>query len=80
VSDIPQTSIVTGAIPNDFANEVAALIDASQERGFDLDVAVCVMIGVAADYARAEYGDKYLLALCDVVRYRAGRALPERVQ
>jgi hypothetical protein len=68
--------IVTGDLPNDFANEIAAAIDAAQERGIDLDVAVCVLVGVAADYARAEYGDKYLDALASVVRYRAGQPLP----
>lgn len=67
--------IVSGAEPNDFANEVAALIDAAQKRGLDLDVAVCVMIGVAADYARAQYGDRYLDALTSVVKYRAGKPL-----
>lgn len=79
MSDIPQEEIVTGAIPNDFANEVAALIDSALARGFDLDVAVCIMIGVAADYARSEYGDRYLKPLCDVIRYRAGKPLPQRV-
>jgi hypothetical protein len=53
----PQKVIVPGALPNDFANEIAAAIDTAQERGLDLDVAVCVAVGVAADYARAEYGD-----------------------
>lgn len=72
----PQEVTVTGAMPNDFANEVAALIDAAQERGMDLDIAICVAIGVCADYARAEYSDAYLDALAHVVKARAGRPLP----
>lgn len=78
--DIPNAEIVSGAEPNDFANEVAALIGAAQKRGLDLDVAVCVMVGVAADYARAQYGDRYLDALASVVKYRAGKPLPSAVQ
>lgn len=76
MADTPTQVIVTGAMPNDFANEIAAAIDSAQERGLDLDVAVCVVVGVAADYARAEYGDKYLDALADVLKYRAGKPLP----
>lgn len=72
----PKQVIVTGPMPNDFANEVAKLIDAAQERGMDLDIAVCVAIGVAADYGRAEYGDAYLDALAFVIKARAGKALP----
>lgn len=79
MTDTPTQVIVTGAVPNDYANEVAALIDAAQKRGFDLDVAVCIMVGVAADYARAEYGDWYLDPLCSVVKSRTGKPLPQRV-
>lgn len=72
----PQEIIATGKLPNDFANEIAAVIDAAQERGIDLDIAVCVTIGVAADYARAEYGDQYLKAMAHVIMQRAGKPLP----
>jgi hypothetical protein len=63
-------------LPNDFANEIASSIDRAQERGIDLDIAVCVAIGVAADYARAEYGDEYLNAMAHVIMQRAGKPLP----
>lgn len=66
----------TGALPNDFANEIVACIDRAQERGIDLDVAACIAIGVAADYARAEYGDKYLEAMAWIIMQRAGKPLP----
>lgn len=72
----PTPVIVSGAMPNDFANVIAAAIDKAQDDGLDLDVAVCVAIGVCADYARAEYGDKYLDALAWVVQSRAGKPLP----
>lgn len=71
-----QEVIATGPLPNDFANVIAAAIDKAQEDGLDLDVAVCVAAGVCADYARAEYGDKYLDALAYIVRSRAGKPLP----
>lgn len=72
----PQAVVVTGAMPNDFANVIAAAIDKAQEDGLDLDVAVCVAVGVCADYARAEYSDKYLDALAYIVKSRAGKPLP----
>lgn len=71
-----QEIIATGPLPNDFANEIAGCIDRAQEGGLDLDVAVCVAIGVAADYARAEYGDEYLNAMAYVIMQRAGKPLP----
>lgn len=71
--------IVTGAVPNDFANEVAALLDKAQAGGIDLDVAVCVAVGVCADYARSLYGDRYLDALAYVVKQRAGKPLPQQL-
>lgn len=73
------STIVTGAAPNDLANAIAAAIDAAVDGGLDLDVAACVVAGVAADYARAEYGERYLEALADVIRLRAGMPLPGRV-
>lgn len=75
MSDAQQV-IVSGAMPNDFANEIAAAIDSAQERGIELDIAVCIAIGVAADYARAEYGDEYLKAMAYVIMQRAGKPLP----
>lgn len=68
--------IATGALPNEFANEIAACIDRAQEAGLDLDVAACVAIGVAADYARAEFGDEYLSAMAYVIMQRVGKPLP----
>lgn len=72
----PQEVIMSGAMPNNFANEVAALIDAALKRGMELDIAVCITVGVAADYARAEYSDSYLDALAHVIKQRAGKPLP----
>lgn len=74
-----QEVIVTGEMPNDFANEVAALLDKAQAQGIDLDVAVCVAVGVCADYARSAYSDRYLKDLAYVVTQRAGKPLPHAV-
>lgn len=79
MSAAPQEVTVTGRLPNDFANTIAEAIDKAQEGGIDLDVAVCVAAGVCADYARAEYGDRYLTALCHVIMQRVGKPLPRAV-
>ena len=72
----PQEVVVTGRMPNDFANEIVAALDAAQKRGIELDVAVCIAAGVIADYARAEYGDGYLDDLAYVLKQRAGKPFP----
>lgn len=70
---------VTGRLPNDLANSVSDAIHAAQQAGMECDEAVCVAIGVAADYARIEYGDGYLLALCDVLMSRSGQPHPQNI-
>lgn len=74
------TSILTGSLPAELANAVSDAIFAAQQRGMELDEAVCVVLGVAADYGRAEYSDRYLPALCSVVLSRAGQPLPEQTK
>ncbi len=72
-----QAEIVTGAHVNGFANSVSDLIQDGLKSGLELDQTVCVAAGVCADYARAEYGDDYLEALCLVIRARKGKPLPK---
>jgi hypothetical protein len=60
------------------ANEVSLAICSALERGLPAGLAACVVITAAADYARAEYGDGYMLALSRVVIGRVGKPLPER--
>lgn len=53
---------------NELASIVSdAIIKATHELGLGLDVAVCVVAAVAADYARGDLGDDYLHNLADVV-------------
>lgn len=73
------TTILSGKLPTDLANVVSDALHEAQEKGMDLDEAVCVTMAVAADYARERYGDGYLVALCDVVMSRFGKPLPENV-
>jgi hypothetical protein len=60
------------------ANEVSLAICSALERGLPVDQAACVVITAAADYARAQYGDGYMLALSRVVIGRIGKPLPEQ--
>lgn len=60
------------------ANEVAKLIEASVEQlGLEVDVTVCLVAQVAADYARSEYGNGYLPKLANVVTARGSMPLPD---
>jgi hypothetical protein len=63
-----------GAAHAALANSVSDAIVAS---GLDVDVAVCVVAAVAADYARMDLGDGYLPQLAEVVLTRAEFELPE---
>jgi hypothetical protein len=69
---------ITGALPAELANAVSDAIAFAIKRGMEVDEAVCVAIGVAADYARGEYGDGFLKDLADVITARAGEPLPSR--
>ncbi|MBO9710510.1 MAG: hypothetical protein J7521_20105 [Caulobacter sp.] len=61
-------------------NETAELIEVAVERlGLDVGVAVCLVAQVAADYARSEYGNAYLVKLAGVVTARGSMPLPEAV-
>ena len=62
---------------NDLANAVSdTIVKATHEMGLSLDIAVCVVAAVAADYARADIGEHYLEALAEVVLDRADRPPP----
>lgn len=59
------------------ANIVSDAISKALDFGLEPDQAACVVVAVAADYARAEYGPDYLNRLAKVVLLRAADALPE---
>lgn len=67
-----RNNMVTGAESPaciDLANAISdAIIKATMENRLGLDVAVCVVASVAADYARGDIGDHYLEDLAEVVR------------
>lgn len=67
---------LTGALPRDLANAVSDAIHAALAKGMEIDEAVGVVAGVAADYGRHQYGDGYLSKLALVVTARAGMPLP----
>ncbi len=62
------------------ANQIAMTIEAACERlGLDVDEALCIVVAVAADYGRSEYGNDFLPKLAEVVATRADMPMPERV-
>jgi hypothetical protein len=69
-------SIVTGKLPAKLGNEISDAIRRALEAGMQTDEAVCVVVSVAADYARAEYGNGYLRDLAGVVTGRSAQPLP----
>ena len=67
---------LTGKLPAKLANEISDAISRALESGMQTDEAASVVVSVAADYARGEYGDGYLNGLASVVTSRAGRTIP----
>lgn len=64
---------LTGRLPTDLANAISDAIHAAIDAGMNTDEAVCVVLGVAADYGRDSYGDAYLQSMCGVLMAHAGR-------
>lgn len=62
-----------GKLPAALANQVSDAIRAAIERGMEVDEAACVVVAVAADYARDGYGIAYLSDLAAVVKSRNER-------
>lgn len=73
-------SSLTGPLPAALANDVSDAIHRALKMGMAVDEACCVVVAVAADYARDSYGDAYLLGLASVVAGQAGRPNPARRQ
>jgi len=74
-----QQATITGRLPNELANATSDLIHAFLQRGMEIDEVCCVVVGVAADYARGVYGADYLIDLAEIVKAAADRPLPELV-
>jgi hypothetical protein len=60
----------------DLANAVSDAVNAALKRGMAADEAACVVVQVAADYARGAYGNAYLLELAQVVIDRGSFPAP----
>jgi hypothetical protein len=57
-------------------NAVSDAIAAALKRGMDVDEVACVVVQVAADYARGTYGNAYLAQLAVVVLGRGDMPMP----
>ncbi len=68
-------AILTGSLPADLGNETQMLLERFVARGMAHDEAACVVASAAADFARMQYGDRYLNGLCAVVASRGGKKL-----
>ena len=75
-SKMGDEAIATGILPRTLANSVSDAIAAAMKLGMEPDEAACIVVAVAADYARCYYGDKYLPHLAKAVTSRAGMAMP----
>lgn len=60
----------------EMSNDVSDLINAWMRRGVDYDEACCVVVGVAADYWRAQHGDADLPNLASIVTAHGGQPAP----
>lgn len=66
----------SGELPNELANAISNAIAAALKKGLGTDIATCIAVGVAADYARGQYGNLYLPQLASVVIARAHEPNP----
>lgn len=75
-SPIKSDGTLSGRSPNMLATDIAKAMQSAGRRGMDLDQALCVLVQVAADYARGEYGPEYVEALGKVMRDRCQMPMP----
>lgn len=67
---------ISGPKAAQLANSVSEAIKQAVEEGLDTDLAACVVVQVAADYARVEYGTSFLIDLANIVQERGRMPLP----
>jgi hypothetical protein len=72
-------SAISGVGPAKLGNDVSDAIHAALKRGMETDEACCVVLAVAADYARMEYGPAYLHELAAVILRRNEAPSPENI-
>lgn len=73
-------AVMSGPLPAILSNAVSDAIFEALENGMEVDEAACVVVSVAADYAREGYGNDYLSELAEVVRHRATMPIPRAAQ
>lgn len=72
-------STITGRLPTSLANDVSDAIAKALRKGMEIDEAACVVLSVACDYARNEYGDEYLESLAKLIAAQAARPIGGRL-
>lgn len=70
---------LSGPLPTWLANAASDLLHDAMAKGMEADEAVCLVVTVAADYARHCYGPAYLTELATIITDRASAPLPEIV-
>jgi hypothetical protein len=68
--------IAHGPSFGELSNGVSTAITAALARGMSVEEATCVVVQVAADYARRAYGSACLQQLAEVVIWRGSRPNP----
>jgi hypothetical protein len=68
---------ISGEAPTALGNAISDAIHQAVTGGMALDEAVSVVVAVAADYARMEYGPQYLPGLAGIVLSSATKPSPQ---
>lgn len=69
-------SVISGPMVAKLSNDVSDAIHAALKKGMETDEVCCVVIAVAADYARLDYGPAYLHELAAVILRRNEAPFP----
>jgi hypothetical protein len=70
---------VTGELPARVANATSDVIHLALRHGMETDEITCIVVTVAADYARLAYGDAYLTELAKLIEERADAPAPNDI-
>lgn len=70
--------LLSGSLPRDLGNAVSDAIWDACERGLSLDAAICVVLAVAADYAKQDIGDHFVERFTEIAKMNAQRRFAAR--
>ncbi|MBC6444592.1 MAG: hypothetical protein GDA50_04060 [Alphaproteobacteria bacterium GM202ARS2] len=79
MSDMPDYPTISGKLPETLAQEVSDAIARAMQRGMGTDEAVSVVVNVAADYGRHQYGNDILPGLAELIVERGKMPLPGKM-